>query len=387
MLLLVETGKGVPKLKKILILTAENTGHGHKSITQSICEQFTLLKYPVEVHQVDSFTLGGNFMEFAGNLYNSVAVRTPYLWKLIYQTSSLQPRLINKMISSLIREKFLKLIKDTAPDIIVSIHASFVGSVLNILEDEKLDIPVITYVADFDNVTHLWADKRTMYTLCPTENAKRTMLKEGIDEDKIRVFGFPARDRFNKFNLENEEMELAAYTKEAEPIKFLIMNGSQGTKQSLRMAETLLDNFDCSVTIMAGRNNELKTLLENKLLPKYNNRVIILGFVENVEHYMLNSDILILRASPNVVTEAVNLCRPIIVTGSLLGQEEKNPQFVVDNNLGIVCRNTKHLPEAISALFNNNSKKLSEIFSSQLNFRKPQAARDIAEFIFKCINN
>lgn len=371
-------------MKKILILSAENTGHGHKSITQSLCEQFTLQKYPVEVYEVDSFKLGGKLMEFSGNLYNSIAVKTPLLWKFLYQTTNLQPRFINRIVSSMIKDKFLKLIHDTNPDIIVSLHAGFVGSVNNILEDENLKIPLITYVADFDNVTRLWADKRCLYTICPTENSKKTMLGEGIDENKLRIFGFPARERFNKYNMENEEF--IACTKEAEPIKFLIMNGSQGTKKSVKMSEVLLENFNCNVTIMAGRNDDLKTLLEKRLFPKYKDRVTILGFVENVEHYMLNSDILILRASPNVVTEAVNLCRPIIVTGSLLGQEEKNPQFVVDNNLGIVCRNAVDLPAAVNDLLADNAKKLNDICSSQLNFRKPQAAKNIAEFIFKNIN-
>lgn len=374
-------------MKKILILTAENTGHGHKSITQSICEQFALLKYPVEIHEVDSFSLGGSFMQFVGNLYDKIAVNTPFLWKLLYKASNLHPKFLNSIVSLMIKENLLKLIKDTNPDIIVSLHAGFVGSVINVLDGEKINIPFITFVADFDNVTRLWADRRSLYTLCPTENSKRTMVREGINEDRIRIFGFPARERFNKYNIENEGLEFVACTKETGPIKFLIMNGSQGTKKSIKMAEILLDNFDCNVTIMAGRNNELKTLLENKLFPKYKDRVTILGFVENVEHYMLNSDILILRASPNVVTEAVNLCRPIIVTGSLMGQEEKNPQFVADNDLGIICRNINHLPTAVNSLLADNGKKLNEIYSSQLSFRKPQAAKNIAEFIFNNINN
>lgn len=386
-LLLVEIRKGVRKLKKVLILTAENTGHGHKSITQSLCEQFVLLKYPLEVHEVDSFTLGGKLMEFAGNLYNIIAVKTPWLWKLLYQTTNLQPKFLNYIVSLMIKDKLLKLIKDTNPDIIVSLHAGFVGSVINVLEGKNIKIPLITYVADFDNVTRLWADKRSLYTICPTENSKRTIIKEGIKEDRIRVLGFPARERFNKYSIENEELEFAACTKEAKPIKFLIMNGSQGTKKSLKMSEVLLNNFDCNVTIMAGRNKELKALLENKLFPKYKDRVTILSFVENVEHYMLESDILILRASPNVVTEAVNLCRPIIVTGSLLGQEEKNPQFVVDNNLGIVCRKINNLPSAVNTLLADNGRKLNDIYLSQLKYRRPQAAKDIARFIFSNINS
>jgi len=57
-------------IKNILILSSNNTGHGHKSITESLLEQFS--HYPdVNVHVIDGFTLAGNFGLRIGKLYGS----------------------------------------------------------------------------------------------------------------------------------------------------------------------------------------------------------------------------------------------------------------------------------------------------------------------------
>lgn len=370
-------------MKKILILSAENTGHGHKSITQSIMEQYEMRKLPVEAVEIDSFELGGFITRLSGKLYNGVAVYAPFLWKLVYKSGDVCPGLINAFVTLKIRKNILDLIEKHKPDMIVSVHPCFVGAVNNILEKNNINIPVISFVADFDNVSHLWADKRTYATLCPTENAKKTMLQLGVPEEKLKLFGFPARDRFNHYNENNEEICADGYDPKSNSIEFMIMNGSQGTSAAIKMAKVLLDNVENSkVTILAGRSKALKKLLEDALKPKYGDRAQILGFVENVQDYMCEADILILRASPNVVTEAVNLCRPIIVTGSLMGQEEKNPDFVENNNLGIVCRKIDKLPEAVNMLLSDGGKKLNEIRASQMAFRKPQAARDIAMYIY-----
>lgn len=375
-------------MKKILILSAENTGHGHKSITQSLMEQYDMRKLPVEAIEIDSFELGGFITRLSGRLYNGVAVYAPFLWKLVYKSGDLCPGIINAFVTLKVRKNILDLIKEHNPDIIVSVHPCFVGAVNNILEKNNINIPVVSFVADFDNVSHLWADKRTYATLCPTENAKRTMLELGMPEDKLKLFGFPARDRFNHYNENNEEVCADGYDPANNSISFMIMNGSQGTSAAIKMAKVLLDNVENSkVTILAGRSKALKKLLEEALEPKYGERVQILGFVENVQDYMCAADILILRASPNVVTEAVNLCRPIIVTGSLMGQEEKNPDFVANNNLGIVCRKIDKLPEAVNMLLADGGKRLNEIRESQMAYRKPKAASDIAMYIYDVMEN
>jgi UDP-N-acetylglucosamine:LPS N-acetylglucosamine transferase len=373
-------------LKRILFISSYNTGYGHQSITESLKEELQKYNRWVEVDELDAFELGGTFTKTLGGLYNQVAVSTPLLWKFAYNLGNWFPGIVNFIAEKSIKGAFTKLIKTNTPDIIVTVHPGFVAPVISILEKLELDIPVVPIIADLDNVSYLWADKRSTYTICPTNESKRTMLKLGVKEDKLKVIGFPTRGRFNTF-IPEPQYSVSNTILQKDRLSFLLMNGSEGVSHSIKMAKVLLSNFDCNVTVLAGRNDSLKKSLEKELLPQYSGRVTICGFIKNVEHYMTISDILVLRASPNVLMEAVNLCKPVIVTGAFTGQEEKNPEFVLSNNLGIVCTEIDKLPAAINGLLANKGEKLEQIYKSQLNFRNPSAAKQIAESVISILES
>jgi UDP-N-acetylglucosamine:LPS N-acetylglucosamine transferase len=371
-------------LKRILFISSYNTGYGHKSITDSLKEEFKKYDRWVKVDELDAFMLGGTFTQTLGGLYNQVAVSTPLLWKFAYSLGNWFPGIVNFIAEKSIKKAFTKLIKANTPDIIVTVHPGFVAPVISILKNLGLDIPVVPIIADLDNVSYLWADKRSLYTICPTKNAKETMLKLGLREDRLKLIGFPTRGRFNTFNPE-AEYSISNTILQKQRLTFLLMNGSEGVSHSVNMAKVLLNSFDCNVVVLAGRNNTLKNSLEKELLPQYSGRVTVCGFINNVEHYMTISDILILRASPNVLMEAINLCKPVIVTGAFTGQEEKNPQFVLDNNLGVVCTEINKLPAAVNELLSEKGLKLEQIYKSQLSFRNPLAARQISQSIVEIL--
>ena len=371
---------GVSRFKpgSILIISADNTGSGHKSISQTLQQQISKLDPGVQISVVDGFSLGKRMLNMTSKLYNPLVVNMPALWGLIYRLGDHFVWLVRAFVSRHIRDKLLECLEDVRPDVIVSVHAVFIGSVLNILEKEKMDIPVIPFIADLDNVSGLWADKRSKCTLCPSVESKQTMLSLGIPEDKLRLVGFPVREEFSRYSPEPPDEGRVVPDEEA---SILLINGSQGSQRILEMSKVLLEHSNARISIIAGNNSSLKKCLERKLSQYTGARVRVYGFTKDIKTHMLAADILIIRASPNVLMETVNLCKPIIVVGALKGQEEKNPQFVARHNLGIVCTNVKKLPGMVSELLSQNGDKLKEIRDSQIRFRNPLAAREIAEFI------
>ena len=374
------------KLDKILFISSNYTGNGHKSIIQSLYNQFEKLNQGISIEEVDAFLLGGVFTKTLSKLYNKVAVFAPRLWGALYKLGNKIPSLINSFIESTIKKNFLKLIQESKPNLIVTVHPAFIGSIINILEKNGLNIPVIVIVADLDNISHLWADKRSLYTLCPSKESYNSLVELGIPKDRLRIFGFPTRDIFNHVSAENVHIPIAC-TVDNSRLNFFIMNGSQGGSFSKQISESLLENFNCNVVILVGKNTRLKKSLESYLKPKYPDRITVYGFTDKVNYYMMNSDILLIRASPNVLMEAINLCKPVIITGSFTGQEEKNPQFVTRNNLGVECEDINKLPQVVRELIDNNGKMLKEIRESQLKFRQPNAASDIVKFIVSVLQN
>lgn len=57
-------------IKNILIISSDYTGHGHKSITEALCEEFAQYE-DINVKVIDGFSLGGKALLQAGGLTSS----------------------------------------------------------------------------------------------------------------------------------------------------------------------------------------------------------------------------------------------------------------------------------------------------------------------------
>jgi len=361
--------------KNILILSSTYTGHGHKSITDALCEQ--LRNYPdVNVNIIDGFTLGGNLGLRFGKLYGSLTRNARELWKLMWDISIRRPHLICEFTELAIREAFLQLVKNIKPDLILSVHPNFNGSVLNILEQYKIKIPFGILIADLISISPLWADVRADFIFCPTEESKLKCLEFGVSQSKLKMSGFPIREKFC-LPLNDRSLDLQS----GKQLHCLIMSGGEGSGNMSSIAKVLLKNYNCTVSIITGRNRILKNRLEHTLTEKFGNRVNIYGFVENVQDLMHSSDIIFTRGSPNSMLEAVWCNTPLVITGALPGQEEGNPGYAEKYNLGVVCKELYELKPHLDELLANNAEKLNGIMKSQREYRNPYAAKDIVDFL------
>lgn len=364
-------------IKNILIISSNFTGHGHKSITESLCEIFEKHN-GINVHVVDGFSLGGTTLLKIGKSYGPITRSSENLWQLIWNVSSIRPALVNEFIELIIKDNFLQLLKDINPDLILSVHPNFNGSVINILENHKIKIPFITLIADLVSIYPLWADPRADYIISPTQEAKDKCVEYGVSEENIKVLGFPVRSKFYRDIQDSQEP--INYNADI-PLKCLIMSGGEGVGNMRKIAEILLDNFNCTVSIVAGRNTRLRNKLEQSLVERYGDKVKIYGFMENIQDLMLSSDIAFTRGSPNVMMEAIACNLPLVITGALPGQEEENPEFAEKYKLGVVCENIKNIQDTISDLLANNAEKLNQIRSSQRSYSNPNVAKNIVDFI------
>ncbi|PLS02496.1 MGDG synthase family glycosyltransferase [Neobacillus cucumis] len=363
--------------KTLLIISSDHTGHGHKSITESLCESVKT-QNEVKIHVVDGFLLGKHLLLKIGKSYGPITRNSENLWKLIWKLSALKPSLVDNFIEKLIKDNFLKTIAEIKPDIILSVHPNFNGSILNILEKQNITIPFITLIADLVNIYPLWADSRANYIISPTFEAQNKCIEFGIPDEKIKVSGFPVRSRFFLKNYNQRK-----FYKEERSLNCLIMSGGEGVGNMKKIADNLLNHFDCTVKIVAGKNEKLKTNLERSLKTQYGDRVEIYGYTQNIQDLMLSSDIAFTRGSPNVMFEAIASNTPLIITGALPGQEEDNPAFAENFNLGVVCKNPKEIKDTVSKLLENDGEKLNEIKNCQRNFINANAAEDILKFILK----
>jgi len=371
-------------MKNVVIISSDYTGHGHKSISEALQEQFNIHE-DVCLNIIDGFDLGGNMWIRVGKSYGLVTRNAKELWNLAWKISKRNPLFIHEFTELTIRENFIKLLRKLKPDLILCVHPVFNTPILNILKEYKINIPFVTFIADLISISPLWADKRADCIICPTEEAKQRCLGFGVPEESLKVIGFPVRSRFTQHILSENANKNINYDL-SKPLECLIMSGGEGSGDMNVVSRILLDNFNCNIRIIAGRNESMKEKLEKTLSQQYPGRVEILGFVTNIQDYMLTSDIAFTRGSPNVMMEAVACNVPLVITGALPGQEQENPDFAVKNKLGIYCDNPLNLAEAVSNLLSDNAKGLNEIKQAQRDFFDHDTAKKIVNYSLGLIN-
>ncbi len=362
-------------MRNVVIISSDYTGHGHKSISESLMEQFNLYD-DVNVNIIDGFELGGNMWVKVGKSYGLVTRNAKELWKLAWKISKRSPTFIHEFTELTIRENFIKMLRKLKPDLILSVHPVFNAPILNILKDYKINIPFAIFVADLVSISPLWADKRADCIICPTSEAKERCMGFGVPESRIKVIGFPVRSRFTEHIYNGYHKPDYSLDR---PMECLIMSGGEGSGDMNHVARILLDNFNCNVRIIAGRNAAMKEKLEKSLLLQYPERVNIHGYITNIQDYMLKSDIAFTRGSPNVMMEAIACNIPLIITGALPGQEQENPDFAVNNKLGIFCDDLSQLSSVVSELLDDNARGLNEIKQAQREYFDHESAKKIVE--------
>ena len=361
--------------KNILVITSEYTGCGHKAITDAIEEELSKCEN-IKVFCVDGFGLGGEKKLEKSKLYGKLTRKSIFLYKVFWKITSQMNYVVNKIISKIIEESLLELIDKLKPNLILSVHPLFNGSIINILEKHNLKIPFITYITDLGSVNKVWMDNRTDKIICTTVQVKNECINAKIDENKINILSYPLRKNFIKNK--NYKLKQLNY-----PLNFLIMSGAEGIGNYEDKIRILIDKFQAKVTVITGRNEKMKMHLLNTLEEKYLNKTQIIGFTYDIHEYFFKSDVAIIRASPGVLMESVFCNLPIIITGYISGQESKNPQYILENKLGVTCYEDDSLEETVNNLLKNNKEKLMEIKNNQMQFCAQCFDKNIGEFLIE----
>lgn len=361
-------------MRRLLILSAEFTGHGHKSIAESLKERLAVYE-DIEVMIIDGFDLMTKVQKVCAEKSYGPITRLPgRAWAMSYAAAMKFKQPLNRTVALLIRNKFEKLIYEYRPDCILSVHPMFLGNIVDLLEEMGLKIPFVAHQADLIDIALQWFDNRIDLNLAPSQEAYDCTIAHGIDPERVRKVGFPVRSRF---------MGLAekASEKKHEGLTVSVMSGSEGSGMIRSVVRELLHGTDAKVNVVCGRNKALRKKLRKAFVKKYYGRLNALGFVEKIQDVMCESDILIMRASPNSVMEAVALNKPVIVFGQLAGQELHNPQMLESHGLVVHCPDPSELPKCIAELTKDGGAKIEQMRACQRAYAPGDVCAETAKLL------
>lgn len=362
-------------MRKLLIITALFTGHGHKSIADALQERLAVYD-DLKVKVIDGFTLMNRFEQYMAEYTYGPITRMPgKAWEWSYAAGKAFIKPVTYMVAAMIKARLLALLDSYRPDAILSVHPIFVGTVLDVLQEAGLNIPLYAHEVDLVDIADFWFDPRITLTLAPSKEAYDCTVDHVADPDKVIQVGFPVRRRF---------LDVPKPAPHAGKV-ITVMSGSEGSGIMRTVTRILLHHTDAHVNVICGRNKKLRKKLRKAFGKQYHGRLNAMGFVENVQNVMAASDVLIMRASPNAAIEAVVLNVPLILFGQLAGQEQHNPDVLQAHGVAKYCPTPEDLPRCVDALFADGEAQIQQMRAAQRAYAPTDTAAETARLLNELI--
>jgi 1,2-diacylglycerol 3-beta-galactosyltransferase len=264
--------------------------------------------------------------------YYRFLAKHPLLWRGMYIYGAFPPtKLFTETWSWLSCYKsFRKAIFDADPDLVVSVHPlcqlmpiSVVKELNKCRSKDKLPIPFVTVVTDLGGAHSTWFDRRTDMCFVPSESVRQIALRNRVEPSKIVMHGLPIRPAFWKPQKSKASVRKTLdLTQKVRTV--LLMGGGDGvggleqitTQLARRLGEW---EKNSQVVVICGHNTKTSDRLKATQWPP-NVRVVVKGFQKNIDEFMAACDVLVTKAGPGTIAEAMVRGLPVVLSSFLPGQ-------------------------------------------------------------------
>lgn len=334
---------------KILFIISD-TGVGHRAVAEAIIEELSYqlkgkFKYKiVDLLILSKIPLVQNFSE----IHSKMSQGGIWLWLYnLYFKITNSPfvlRIFTFPFQILLKSRIKdldNLFEVEKPDIVVNINA-FTNVLIHFGKcKQRFRYKYINIVSDITTIHYGWIVGEHDLCIVPTQEAYNEVKSFNIKN--LKVMGYPIKREFLRVK--------GIPYKKSENLKILVFGRSE--VKTIASIVSLLQSFkDLKLTVICGRNYNLKRKLEKRF-----RNVNVLGFVNNVHEIMAKNNIVITKAGPGIIMEAIFSQKPVIITHYIGTHERKNIDFVVKNGYGYYCPDEKSLVRVIKGL---KDKKYSE---------------------------
>lgn len=362
---------------RVLILTA-SYGSGHAEAARSLAvavearggravvvDHFRQLVHPVFAHASRA-------------LYYWLLRHAPGVWALAYTLGDrLGPE--SPLAFGMTRvgtDRLARLLDTMRPDAVVTVHATPAAAMAALALGGRRLPPHTTAVTDF--VAHSQWMPRPVDRYCvAAEEVRNEFVARGISPERVVVTGVPVREEFSRAvdaTRARRALGLAAGLP-----TIVAMAGSQGslgrlgdiTRALLRMERPM------QAVVVAGRDERLRAGLARLAA---GSPVRVVGYVDDVRTLLAAADLLVTKAGGMTLAEATAAEVPLLLYGSLAGQERGNERFASRAGIALVARSPRELPPLLDRALGDPD-TVERLQGSLRRLRRPDAAQHIVDLV------
>ena len=266
-------------------------------------------------------------------------------WTLRQKSSSIEPLIFDFVV----RHK---------PDFIISVIPVVNFALLSVAK--RLNIPFFVVTNDLDTTNYINGISginynKFYYTVSFNDRDIYHKFRSArIPKRQVAVTGFPLRPEFYEQN-KNKVQIKKDFQIPADKKVVMILMGGAGSFVCYKYVKTLIRmKKPMHIVACIGRDERLRSLINGLTFPPHIT-ISIVGFTNRVSDLMAASDVLITKAGPNSICEAMASYLPVLIdqTTGNIWWETLNVDFVLKNHIGDIVKRFKEVNDKITKFLEN----------------------------------
>jgi processive 1,2-diacylglycerol beta-glucosyltransferase len=368
----------MPSQPRVLVLSG-SAGHGHVKAAEAVFAAFQERHPTLTVEHWDAVQRMPGWFRFTYRSgYVKLVDRFPLAWRRLYESSDRKHPFVGHHITRWASRRLIRAVADWRPDLVLCTHFLAPEVLSAAIERKKLDVPVEIVVTDHDaHRSWHWTHVRHAYVASELVGG-RFQLKYGMAPSATTVTGIPVR---KAFGLPRDlTATRARYGLDPGRPTLLFLTGGfvsgpvPGVIQGVWRRRP-----DAQIFAVCGKNERLKRDVGRLDRPP-GALLHTLGFVDDVPDLMAVSDVVISKSGGITTSECMALGRPMLVSGHIAGQEERNADAITEAGAGARGLSVDEMVWRITRLL-DDPPALARMAESARAFGKPHAAAAIVDAV------
>ncbi len=375
-------------MTKYVVFLIADTGGGHRASAHALVEALHLLHGDaVQGRIIDLFTDYGAWpISRAGDFYEPLVDRHLWLWRAMCWIGNqhLLWRGVARLGQSWQAGELQRFAADYPADLYVSVHPLLNHAPRRILRKRHPQARFATVVTDLASAPRPWFDPNVdlLAASCPAVQA--AALRAGVPAERVRVLGLPIRWQFSQMRLDPVQAKMGLGLETRPTV--LLLGGGAGIGALDQIAAALapvLARRGGQLVVICGRNQALRARLADQDWPIPTR---FAGYVDNMPVWMAAADLLVTKAGPGTIAEALACRLPMILSGFVPGQETSNVRYVEENGVGVYRSDPAQIATVVDQWLEPGNPTLHALQMQSQALAQPDAALEIARALTGLLN-
>ncbi len=366
---------------RVLILMSD-TGGGHRSAAKAIAEGLEHIRPgEFDVQLLDFIADCTPFpLNRAGRLYRPAVTYGGPLWGWFWRLNDghRQMAILLKFFIPWVRSRLTRLLHQAMPQVVISVHPLSNHLAVQAVRELSKSIPVVTLVTDLVRAYASWFCPGVDLCIAPSDAVRQKALACGLLPHKIKVVGLPVSLEFGQeLGGKSERKEKLGLNPDLPAL--LLLGGGEGMGKVFPIARAIAETrVPAQLLVVTGRNGSLRQRLERV---DWEIPVMVFGFADNMPDLMAASDVIITKAGPATISEAIACGLPIVISGAIPYQEDLNVAYVVENGVGHLAEEPGEIANLLREWLQPGNGELSRMARNAHRLARPETTLEVARLI------